>query len=465
MQVAAERADQVVPRDLGLLLHLCVRQRIVEDGDLHRIRRQIIREVSLVRVGFGEYIADLQRLVDIERQRIVGVRLEVVEAVLVALERTLADAVGGHIGADVELFVIEVVGALLLGAEAVVVAFGLKAYPVVCAIAHACRLQLQAEEQAGVARVRVGRVDHLLEEIIVGERLDQLVLLGHRALAVLVGPLVELIVEVANGYDGEAVAGRDLDRTRRFFVRIVGVVVDEQVVAALVDLGGERVGQTGVELEYERVVAARQTRLLQRYDVAVGVVAGVELQTVQVGRMVEVGEGRRDIARIVLDVAADHGAVHVAHARLLLFGEVAARLRLPVHLELNEIVVGVVAHLGNVRLLQQLHIVVRVQRVDIAYGQCGEGRLAFDDQAIVGRHLELEVVHEAHGDQIEAEDCRAYEHEYPHDFEEEQLRAEDVRQAVDFDVVDALAQLLLDAHLLFDAAAATVAITQGGGHY
>ena len=405
--MAAERAHERVPRDLGLLLHLGVRQRVVEDRELDHIGSQAGGEIALIRVECEQQRAGLQLLRHIGRLRIRVVGQEVVERLLVALERTLGNAVLVDVGADVEDVLVERLGArLLLLAQTILVlvvaALDLVIDPVVGAVAALGAELLVAEEKAGVARiVEAGLLDRL-EELHVFERLDRLALLIDRAVAVLVGPLVELRVEAAHHIGHHAEAWREVEQRLGFGERIGRVVVDEYVEAALVGLRGERVGQAGVELEHERVARAVHVGLLELGRGAVGVEARVELIAGEKVRMKQVGE-RVGIARFVGVRAADDG--ERAHAFALGRAEVLAGRPLVPLLQRQHGVVRLVGVIGRaqVGLDHQRHGVVRVQWVHVADGDGGECGLELAEEAKVGRHLELEVVEEADGEQVDAE--------------------------------------------------------------
>ena len=87
----------------------------------------------------------------------------------------------------------------------------------------------EAELDARGARVVVAGVDDRLEELVVVERSDELVLFVHRALAVLVRPRVELLVEGALETERGRRAGRDDVRRLAVPVRIRGRVEHEDV--------------------------------------------------------------------------------------------------------------------------------------------------------------------------------------------------------------------------------------------
>ena len=392
----------------------------------------------------------LQLLGDVGRLWIQVVGQEVVEALLVALERTLVDAHVVDVGALVEHVLVEGVRALLLLlAHAVVVAGHAPTDPVVGAIAARRVQPLIAEQDARVARVgELGLFDQL-EERRVRQRLDQLVLLAHRAVAVLVGPLVELIVEAAHHVGRHTEAGRDAERRRREVERIGRVVVDEYVEAALAGQLGHLVGHAGVELEDERVARAVDGGLLEVDLLAALVLARVELIAVQVLGMEQVGE-RAGIARYVLERAADEHLLQVAHLQALLEREVLACRPLVPLLQRQEGVVGRRrgVHARQVGLGQQLHVVLGVHWVHVAQRNSGEDGLELAEEAIVGGHLELKVLEKAVGEQVDAEAGREGQHDQPHDLEADELGAEDVGQAVDLDVAYAVLDVLAQAHVL-----------------
>ena len=459
--MAAELTHENLPRDLGLLLHIDVGEQVVEEHKADGIGGQIDGEIGLVRVLLDEHGVGLQRAVHVQRVRVGVEGLIVLEHGLVALERTLGDAVVGYERAGVERVRVEGVGArLALAIAVVVVSVGVVVDPVVGAVAALGGELLVAEEHAGVARVRVLLVlGHFVEERRVRQRLDLLVLLANRALAVDEGPLVELVVEVAECADAQRKARRDAERHGRLVERKLGGVGDEDVVAALGGLGGEGVGQAGVELEYERVVEAGEARL-QLGDLLARVVeARVELEAVEIVGVEEVAEVA-GVARVARVRAADELAVQVAHELLLGPGEVRAAFVLHVALEVKEVLVGHRVprrRRDQVGLLQPLDVVFGVHGVHVAEGDGRIGGLDLGDHAEAGVHLELEVVEEAVHDQVGAEGRRDDEHAEPEELEEDQIGADDVGQAVHLDVLDDAMHALLQVMLIVAdiAAAAT----------
>ena len=290
MQVAANRADHVVHRHLFSFLAQRVQGRLVEDRELDRIDLQIRAEIDRL---VGELAR--QCLVASNRRQIVGIRELVVvkgsgECALVALERTLLQAIVAYEVVGLERQVEEVVRTNgLIDWDAQVEAGHTHRQVVVVAAAQLGGEHLSAEEDARGARVRVVGSDHLLEQIgVVERRADQLVVFVHTTLAVGVGPLVELRVERAVDAYLDAEARIEQSGRRRQVERVVGRVLDENVHAAQWLHADQAsvvpvVGQTGVnrEREFEQRARARVDsdqidRRVVRVETSVEAIATVE---------------------------------------------------------------------------------------------------------------------------------------------------------------------------------------------
>ena len=134
MQVSAQVAEQVDPRDFGLFADDAVREVVVVDGHLGHIRRQIVLKIGLVGVLAQQHFVPLEHLY----VPVVGIfeeRLMLINVTFVALERTLFQTIVHDEIARVEHLIVQVVGACLILAIAVIVARYLKGEPVVATIA------------------------------------------------------------------------------------------------------------------------------------------------------------------------------------------------------------------------------------------------------------------------------------------------------------------------------------------
>ena len=132
--MSAQVAEQIVPRELGLLVHHNVRQRVVENGHFGHIRRQVVLEVALVGVLAQQHVVALER----GKVRLLGIleqRLILKYVLLAALQGTLVQAIVLNEVARVEHLIVHVVGARLQLAVAVVEARHLEREPVVATIA------------------------------------------------------------------------------------------------------------------------------------------------------------------------------------------------------------------------------------------------------------------------------------------------------------------------------------------
>ena len=437
VRVAAECTDQVDERHAGLLLLQRVGQRVVVDSQPDHVVQQVveIREVRLV--GFlgqpTERVGEVSMIVCILKGRIFEVGQVGGERALTALERTLGETMLAHELARLERVGVERVRAVeLFGRQAQLVVVHAHADVVAVALACAHRLELSAEEQARAARVRVAGLGHLLEQVIIGERrAEQLVLFADAACAVGERPRVVLRVERAHHVHEDAEAGRDEQRRRTRIERIVGHILNVEVEAArgvLAHQVAELVGQAGVERQVElEVGVAGETGGDERTLVAVEAVAVV------LGRMPDPLE----VARVARHSGGALDEKHVQVGQELLLGvvHVAAGGGQLVALELEHV-------RGAVGLFERVLCVVGRERIHRTDGDRGEDRLLLLQHARLRRHRIREVLLYGRGDQIGAHASESdYDHE-PEELEQGDLRPHHVRHAVHLEQ----RELLLHGH-------------------
>ena len=193
--------------------------------------------------------------------------------------------------------------------------------------------------------------------------------------------------------------------------------------------GKQVVGQADIELQAQLGRGAGHAHH--------GAAVGVEAIAAQVERMeyeLEVG----CVARLLFERAAVHERIEARQVPLLVVGhQVAARavqigLELDVHLEVA--VHGAQAgHVSEryVRLLDHLHREVAAQRVHAADGDGGQWRALLVQVADGGGDLVLAVLDDGVLDEQDAyQGVRQQQHD-PHQRDEKERRAHDVRNAVD----------------------------------
>ena len=305
--MASEFAEHLLGAHLGLLLDQHVGQVLVVDRYVHEIgvQARLYGEIALIQMVLDERRRRVEaHVVRVGRRRIVEIVERRGECALQALERTLGQARRFLIVATAAA---DIVGALALGArQTPLEVVEAHAHVVVVAAARARRAHLRAEHQASVARIRVIESAHLLEQLFLLEinttTAEKLVFLGDAALAVGVGPLVELRVEGALDTHQRAVAGREQDGRGARLERILGAVVYEQVEAA----EGARhtrpvVGQTRVEDQVEVEVDKAGDVCRDQALIEAGVETSVEAIAVFVNRMPDPVEVAR-VARLSIIV-------------------------------------------------------------------------------------------------------------------------------------------------------------------
>ena len=294
---------------------------------------------------------------------------------------------------------------------------------------------------------------HVVEPDEVADGSEELVLFAHNALAVHVGPLVELLVEDALEAHVSAEAGRDEQRLRVPVERVLRVVVYEDEEAALVHLATLLVGQAGVELNVELVADAGVGRPAQR--VRVVAVSPIELIAVEMARMIDPREVAR-LARHSLILAREQHVLHrVAERALLVLAQVAPRGVERVTLESQNgaprLAILVPRHVG---VRHELHGLVARQLIHIAYGDGGKERLVFAEYARARRDAVAEVGQKGVRGQAEEYAPRDDEYDQPHDAHVDVVRAKYVGQAVDLDQPDVFdelgARLLASPHRHLD---------------
>ena len=369
VQMAADDGHELAPRLFGLFGDILVGERVVVERELDHVCGQIVAEVRLIGEAFEQHRVRFELLLHVELLRIGVERSIVVEAMRTTLERTLGHTVLGYVLAHAEHRVVELVGAVLLRAEAVAVAGYLIVDPVVGAVADRIHVDQVAEEQARVLSVGDVVRDDQVEERRVVDRMQQLIVAVHIALVVRVGPLVVAIVGVLGHSDVHGDAGRDSDRARRVFVQVLAVLCDHQVDAAIGDQRAYLVRNASIELNAELVVLAAVGVGLEQLDgVAVRVEARVELQAIE-SIAVEEASKRARVARLVPKRAANDEAVVVEHALFLLESEIRAGcLHLDVF-ERDQVVVGIgVECFSKIGRIQELNVIGCVQRILAAHG-------------------------------------------------------------------------------------------------
>ena len=146
VQVSAQVAEQVDPRDFGLLGNHTIAQRVIVNSHLGNIGRQIVLKIGLVGVLAEQHRVSLEHF-DVLVVGICVERLMLIDELLVALEGTLGQAVVLDEVARVEHLIVQVVGARLLFDGAEVVARYLKRQPVVAAIAHLAFWSIKKKKQ------------------------------------------------------------------------------------------------------------------------------------------------------------------------------------------------------------------------------------------------------------------------------------------------------------------------------
>ena len=389
--------------------------------------------------------------------RVVHVRIGEVderggECALRALERTQRQAVVLYEAVDDELVVEEAVGARsLLGRQARLVLGHLPLNVVAVALARLGGLELGTVRDARAARVRVAGLGHLLEELRIGERrAHELVLLVHPALAVRVRPLVVLRVERTLQAYLDAEAGREKDGRRRQVVRIIGLIVHENVEATLTVLAdgvAPVVGQAGVQLDLEREGRAGHVRLDERHRLVGPVEARVEAIAAAQRRMPDPLE-LRGVACAVAYLAADEVRVEIGEAPLVGFCQVRTSAVVVRLLDVEHDVERVRLVWRFRRVCCQLGAEFGGERVDWTYCHDGKSGLVVLGEASSRRHFVMEVLLDRAGDEHHADAERHDEQDRPSHFDHQIPRSDNVGQTVDLEKRRLVTKLLQPVLLL-----------------
>ena len=370
-----------------------------------------------------------------------------------ALERTSTQTILLDVVAHNERVVVEIgraVGLIVRRAQAEAV--DAQRPQVVVAPAHLCGHQLDAEVEARVARVRVVAGDYFLEQIRIGERrTDQLVVLIHTALAVRERPLVVLGEEGAAHAYCRAGDGREDERRRLCVVRIVAGVLNEHVERAASSVRAELVGHTGVQVDGETERSAGQGAFPHVDCSTARVEAGVEAIAAVKVRMPYPLEVAR-VALAVVERAINDHRVQVAELPLYRVGHVRAGGVQKVALQLQD-ETSRIRREAQVGLLDELDGEVGRERVVIADGDRGKCGLLLEHQAVCGDHLEVLVLVHRIDDQIDAHAAAEHKNGRPHALNKSPLGSNDVRYAVHFELFHLFLQfhqpMMSDTHSCF----------------
>ena len=319
VQVAAEFAEQRLPAHARLLQRLLVGQRGVANAQSEHVARIIV---------------------DFLVGQLSG------EAARHTLSRTQIDAVARDEIFGGEHVVVELVGALGPGVQAIVVATNGHIGPEVDAAAVFGQQLLEANVEATLARVLdVLDAGQALEYVRVGQRLEERVRLVHCALAVGERPLVELLVDEGRRLEGDLEAGGELEAVVGQADEIGGEVVyphDEHLVGVE---EGERVGQADVELDAQ-LVAGREDFLGGDGPTRGRVDARVEADAVEPIGVEDGDEVLGEAARLAPERAADDHSLQVGHVLLLGEAQIAPALVFHITLELEQHIILVILQCG-----------------------------------------------------------------------------------------------------------------------
>ena len=229
VQVAANNTNQRVDGHLWLLVHVCVRERVVVELKSKHVGLLVRLKLALIGAQRVESGTARERILSVQSRRRKNRRIEIfVQRWLNALEWTLGKTVEREPVKVEERLVAELHLARRNGRrKAVVVVADLHAHLIARAVAHLGYARLVAEFEARVAIVREVARDEAIVQAAVGQRLHQLAVFVHRALAVGVRPRVVLCEDGALDGEGHALTGRNFVRRHAVVVRILGLVLDK----------------------------------------------------------------------------------------------------------------------------------------------------------------------------------------------------------------------------------------------